>query len=370
MSINNTCYENIIGLSQTTSTCWDDDKPADYNTSGSGLYLADLEPISNITDIANSENDDVWDILWHARDNAIKTFIADSNRGLIDRYKLKRPPWTGIIGERKKTAWLTPDKTYMYVRIFSSYMRGAKLTIKKINTLFDTTGTITMYVYNTFNELLGTYTLNTTAEKYTENDITDLELNLTMDGVENADYFLVFEPGAKKPANNLIKCNCGQFKPNFNTDVPYFNRPIMDRKYEWAQWFMVGAGSQNTLDFSDPNVTELDQTFGIYLDIEISCNINDVLCKTTMDYTSNPIAATIAHAVWYKSAVNTLKQVLMSTEISRKAMMNTENTGSYIAHYTKEYDKCLDYIVKAVKLDSYVDCLECKDKWGMTKSRI
>ena len=132
MSIANSCYDYIIGLSQTECTCWDTDKPADYNTSTSGLYLADLDPISTIEDVANCENDDVWDVMWHSRDRAVKQFIADTNMKMLNKYKHRQLINTSVIGEIKKTKYIAPTYLYEGMRMFCRNIKGGTATLKKI----------------------------------------------------------------------------------------------------------------------------------------------------------------------------------------------------------------------------------------------
>ena len=73
---------------------------------------------------------------------------------------------------------------------------------------------------------------------------------------------------------------------------------------------MVGRGETNSLDFIDFSDTASNGTHGLYFDIELSCDVNQVLCKDNMDYISNPIAGAMALAVQYQSAINVMKSIL------------------------------------------------------------
>ena len=87
MSVNTDCYENIIGLSRTECTCYDDDKPADFDTSESGLYLDELEPLDQLEGLDNCEKGSVWEAMEKARENAVRFFIQDTNSKLLQTYQ-------------------------------------------------------------------------------------------------------------------------------------------------------------------------------------------------------------------------------------------------------------------------------------------
>ena len=81
------CYDKIIGLSQNTATCYPS-KPAN-DTSLSNLWIDELEPLKNLSGGITTENTTVWDVMQEARSNAIKSFVSDTNRKLIDKHELK-----------------------------------------------------------------------------------------------------------------------------------------------------------------------------------------------------------------------------------------------------------------------------------------
>jgi len=369
MSIVNSCYDFIIGLSQTVCDCWDDGKPSDYNTSESGLFLADLDPIASIEGLANCENSDVWNILDTARENAIMQFIADTNARLIKDNKFKRPQFSGLIGEKKKTAYLTPSKTYIGTRFVTPIIKSGVAKITNIGIWLDVSATFNLVIYNNYNEVIKTQSITSIAGTYA-NNVVDIELPLEVEGREYVEYIFVYESTGKKPANSQLKCSvCGAFKPSFNILSPYYNQGLKDKRYMWQLWCMLGGFYSDTLDFSDLDDTADNYTNGLFFDVQFKCNVNEVLCKDALNYTVNPLAAAMAHAILYKAAEIVIRQMISPTKIHQKIAMNQETLAQFMVDYRDKYKEMLDYIVSEADITGN-DCLECRDLSGMIKHGI
>ena len=70
----NCINETIIGLSDTECDCFDADKPADFNTSVSVLFITDHIRINDFGDLSNCGNGSIWDIMNKARKSSINQF--------------------------------------------------------------------------------------------------------------------------------------------------------------------------------------------------------------------------------------------------------------------------------------------------------
>ena len=194
---------------------------------------------------------------------------------------------------------------------------------------------------------------------------------MSVNGIENIEYYFMYRTTGIQQADFQLKCSsCGKFKPQFNTYDPYFAKPLMDNRYRWQLWSMFGKiGKADLTDFMDESITATNYTAGLTLEMEYDCNVNQTICTDTPNFTSNPIHASMAHAILYKAAELTLRSIVGSSELSRKNLVKTEEYQAWINDYSAKYNEYMNWIVDNVTL-SDTDCLECKDNYGMIKRRI
>ena len=369
MSVDISCWDNIIGLSRTECTCYD---PVPTTLSNSGLYLDELVELRSIDGLINCETgSDIWELMDKARENATRVFQADVNREMLNYFQLRREPFYGNIGRVKYTKTKTVTTgDYYGVRFFCADIVSGVLKIKKIGTLFDTTGTVTLWIYNNFNELLHTLTLNTTANTHNNNDITDIELPLHNGLVDNIEYFFVYQVGAIKPKDNDIKCSCGGMNATFNTKKPYFYQTHSNRQYYWTKYVMAGAyHSTSIADFSDVNCCTGNEMNGLTFELEFKCKVNEVLCVDYFDFEANPLAVSTALAIQYKAGEILLNSILVSPNLNRNVLVNRDAIAEQIDVIREKYNENLKYISANVNIGSN-DCFECKDIQKIIKSGI
>lgn len=365
------CYDYIIGLSRTECTCLDpkENFTLDYNTSYSGLYVDELQPLGGLTGLEDCEQD-VWDAMNRARENAIKTFVSDASRELLKYSKVRVQPWTGVIGRRTNTRDRSLTTTYAGVHIYCKKIVGGSITIKKLHTAFNFTGTVDVTIVDNLGNNWGTYTLNTTADTWVENDITDLELPLSSIYVDNVEYFLYYTRGVNQPRNNDLCCNCKnslRFCPN----RPYYINGHEDA-YRWADSVMVGG-----FDTSDISKFQ-DITFnygggnymnGLNIEADINCDFGTVFCRDEMNYESDPLAISTAYAVQYKTAEYLADWIFLGTNMSRAKLVNRESLATEQAGWIAKYKELIEYIALNTDINK-TDCLSCKDNIQINKGTI
>lgn len=367
MSISLDCYEYIIGLSRTDCECYDE---LDSTTSHSGLYMDELEPLSRISQALNCDTGkDLWPYMERARERSIRQFMGDASAMLMQNYKLRREPFIGSIGRAVKKNILQQVTGHYYgVRLFCADVVGGTLKITNIGGIFNTTGALTIKVYNNLNEHIGDYPINVTAGQHVRNTVS-IELPLHNNYVENLEYFFLYQYAGNNAYDNDLKCNCGKFKPYFNKKQPYFGTKT-EKQYGWANFAMVGGYSSSSIsDLSDVSYTASNLMYGLTLDAEFRCNVNESLCKDSMDYDANPLAAAIAFAILYKSGEILLYDILRSTTINRATLVDDDNTKEDIALFGRKYTEMMRYIVDNVNLN-LTDCFDCKDFIEMAKGSI
>ena len=356
------CYENIIGLSRTECTCEDPkgDFELSYNTSLSGIYLDELAPINMIIGLEGCEKD-VWEILNRARENGVKDFVSDAFQVLMKRRKLRQNAWSGILGRRKQTKDRSIQTTYAGVQMFCKSVKSGTVKITKIYTLFNFTGNVTVTVYNNFNENLGSYLLNTVADTLTENDITDLELPLFTQWADNLTYYFTYTLGANQPRDNTLDCsNCNQNMnaPSFIPNRPHFHRSQTET-HGWANYLQVGGFETNELEFEENSPGASCYMNGLVFDLELKCNIHELFCIDALDFRTDPLALSIAHAIRIKAAI-LLANDIFTSKLNYWNMINREYLANEQKQWEETYKDMLEHIAKKVPLTRN-DCWTCDD---------
>lgn len=365
------CYDYIIGLSRTECTCSDpkENFTLDYNTSYSGLFIDELQPLSVLAGLEKCEQD-VWDVMDRSRENAIKTFVSDASREMIKFNQVRVQPWTGVLGRRTNTRDRALTTTHAGVHIYCKKIVGGSFTIKKFYTAFNFTGNVTVNVVDNLGNTWGTYVLNTTADTWVENDITDLELPLSSIHVDNVEYFIYYTRGANQPRNNDLCCNCKNAL-TFNPNRPCYLRGH-DDAYRWADSIMVGG-----FDTSDITKFE-DITFnyggsnymnGLNIEADMNCDFGLGLCDDDLNFESDPLAIATAYAILYKSAEYLADHIFSNKDLSYAKLVGRENLATEQASWILKYKEHIEYIGMNTDVTK-TDCLTCKDNLQINKGTI
>lgn len=369
----NACFENIIGLSRTDCECFDENT---FNVSNSNIFLDELEglELNKIKGAADCGKGSLWQLMDTARTNAIESYIGDMNAGLFQKYQLKRQAFKGAIGGSRAKGSLTINNTYAGLRIFCGDIVSGKLTITGINTYFTGTGVLTLYLYNNNNELLNTISVNTQANTFKHNPLAaNIELELHDKYTENIEYYLFYQYDPNnKPKANTVACGCDGFKPVFNVSKPYCYQTQTNKRYGWANWLMCGGITFDTIDFECEesqygNVGNYMN--GLSLDVELSCDVSEVLCDDTFDFVTNPLAISTALAIRYRAGQFLIGDILSSANVNRYTMMDGSLLQKWYMEYGNKYKEQLDWAIPTIDITAN-DCLECRDIIKMTKRGI
>lgn len=374
MSELNTCLKYAVGLSDSTCSCYETGRPADFDTSESGLFLTDLEPLTMLKDFEDCDTGIVWDILDKGREQAISTVILDANKELSTRFKLKRQPYTGKIGETRNRNIQTVNETYAGLAMYCADIISGSMTINAIGCIFDHTGTIDVTIADNIGNTYGTYTINTLANTYVNNTLpSPVELPLHSEDVKHLQYYIYYQyNAANKPYKNQLSCMCGAFKPIWKQARPYFNDSSMEPRNNWAKYMMMGGYQFSDLDdLTDPDltITGSNDLNGLTVDVTLKCKVDEVFCKDSLNYESNPIAAALAFAIWYKSAQLIINHYLSSADLNRGKLINSENWKTLYNMYDLKYKEYIQYIADNVYIKTN-DCFTCREIEGLRKSGI
>lgn len=309
----------------------------------------------------------LWTTLDRARNQGITQFKSDFYGDLITKYRHKRKPFIGAMGQTRYKNTLTLSKNFAGISVRTNNIKGGIMRIKRIGTAFTQTGNLSLSIYNDLQDaVLQTEALTTEANKVKWNTIaTPIDLPMTDEGGAAIRYDFLYTvataPGS--PKDNGISCGCGGYKPVFSLSSPKF-RPMNNAASGWEMYVMIGSASGDTITTgNDRDTLTFGQSYlnGIILDVEFLCDFSDILCASISDFEDNPLAGTIAASIRYMSGMFLIDAILASGNINYYTMTDRERLMQKKASYAKEYEyRMKEVIVPAVNID-HNDCLICNN---------
>ncbi len=361
------CYDNIIGLAQEECACISTDRPADYATSQSGLYMDDLVLISSLVGLKDCDQTSIWPILTRARKAAISQFVADTNALMGQKYRPRRAPARDqVLGQIKAKTVESPTEALAVVAIECAPIRSGKMTISKLGAVFSGSGLVSVGLYNNVDGLLSTHEITTVADTYTTITL-DLELPLYSKYCTPLIYYFVYTFDAGNlPRANKISCGCSGWTPTYNSAAPYYLDKKTRRGAPWASYVMVG-GTEITdiVELEDTPSAMTSKMHGLVFEVDFSCDVSEVLCKDSLDFESNPLAQSMAFAIYYLTAALVASSVLSSDKLTRSNMINSEDWEDSLIEWQAKYNEHTNYIASQANYTAN-DCLTCRDVLGMT----
>ena len=149
------CLITSVGLANCACPCDEETAPEGWNDSLSGLYIADLVPLSAIgsADDCTSPGNP-WTALAKFRTQAATTFRSDLAAVLSKRNKERRASYKGGIGETASRDVVALSKNYAGLRIHCANVPHGTFLLEKIGGVFNANDTVLVYVYDRYNELL------------------------------------------------------------------------------------------------------------------------------------------------------------------------------------------------------------------------
>lgn len=360
------CYNKIVGLSNINCECEAANRPVDYNVSKSGLFLSGLANVSRLVSLAKCDKT-VWGILQKAISDATIKFVADTNALLGTKFKLKRQPAPKqFLGQAKSRSVFNPSKNYGVITVSCSPIRGGYMILEKIGGVFTGNGLVSVELRNNLEETLGTYEINTVANKYTTTTV-NLELPLHSKYLEPLEYYLVYQFDENNlPKDTKLTCGCGGWSPNYNTNSPYYKNIGKHRKAPWADFVMVGGREINSLTELEDDVTLMSNNmYGLGLEVSLACNVTSVICDEALDFKGNALALSMALAIQYGAGIEVANAILRSPVLSWENMVAREDWEDDIVEWSAKYAEKVNYIAKEANRTGN-DCLTCKDIVGLT----
>ena len=365
-----TCYDNIIGLARVDCPCIEDAPPEGFSTSESGLYITDTPPFDSLSGYDECGDGSIWDMLDKSREEAIRTFVADSNALLMRNFTSRRERFTGQIGEATGRDAFSTENTYAGIRIACNPLRGGRIKITHIGTLFHGSGTLALTITNSLNVQVATATVDILNGWKLNTLATPIVLPTYIDFAEEHEYFITYQYNpSNQPRINKINCGCGGFVPWFKQDNPMWKSAHPGNR-AWANWIQVGGWSGDTLtDFDLAPSSTNTQMNGLAIQVELGCDVGKVLCNGSLDYTSDPFALSIAYAIRYKAWEILGAKVLASTKLNRTNVINRETLQGFKREWNAKYAENVNNITQEAQMRQN-DCLACREDSGMRVQTI
>jgi hypothetical protein len=381
MSLTNECFVNVVGLSRTDCECFGT-PPTDYDVSASDLYLDEVNGF-NIEKVFKSAkcSEDGWDILTRARENGLKMMKAEVLRGVQSRTKSKRPSGRATIGKEKGTKALTLSRTYHGLDVKFANHVGGLAVIKRIGAAFKFSGSVTVTVYDSNADVVATRTIEAVQNRWTWTDITPIEIELGAEGPDNVRYWFLYQPTTGQQAldQKVASCGCGG-KPKWSTTHPFYESAVVQDGQLWTAWAMASGTYGSDLTTLE-DWTHTNETQGLSLDIEFSCDGQTVMCSGGPNYQQDPVQMSFAMGVQYFAALAAIAEVTGSTRVIREAIAGGDQLELTRVALMKDAEEMVGYVVDVLSGDPdpgnsrsgvnlYSDCFSCKDETNMHVRRI
>ena len=356
------CLQDIIGLSRTTCSCFEDE--SNYNLSESGFYIDELEGMNILTinKSADCGTGSIWEMLDKARTLAIQDFQTDMVAALSQSYKASMKTFTGNIGKTQWSGTRTPSYALSGLTLIPTRAQKGIMRLNSLWVAMNESGSFNGKIYSTDQNIgddpLDTFTaVLPIAQKWTEVTI-NLELPMASSDGGNIAYFVVIENNGVKMMNNALAC-CG-FKPNCRV---FGNEYRKDRL--WYNYVKVGGVLGN--DFEGLNACKPMENYmnGMRLDVTIACDAKDAICDN-LDFAGGGNAMVIAKALQYKAGYHVAYQILSSTTINRYTMMDKEELFAKRGMYQRDYEARIKYLATNLNITEN-GCWTCDQRIAIVR---
>ena len=369
-----TCLVDVVGLSQTLCECWENGQPNDYNTSLSGLYLADLLPLKWTNSAKDCEKGGVWSILQTARNSAITMFLAEL-AAAISRFRDSNfMPFIGWVGSVKFADSLSVlnSGNYAGLRLKPKRIQGGRIVLRgvELNLQSVAPGTVVnvlVYSNRDLTALLGSVavTLTTAGKFYGADFATPIQILLDgkdANGFTYSDFctelYIVYQmPNGARYVNNQIyeagTACCGQ-------------KPTAAKASSALQYVSDIDGIESPTIAAIETPTNTGQNaYGLRLKADYECDETAWLCglpyavATVGTGRHKVVARIVAQALYMKAGELTANAILDSTNINSITILMKEELYGKRSKYTKAYADALIWIAQNLPPD-LSDCLACK----------
>lgn len=348
-----TCLDNIIGLSETTCTCFiDGSEPTDYNKSNSGIYLDQLDGFN--IEIAQAADDCSRDGIWARMERAVRNAKFDYKNNLLGcidtNYKPRINTLNVQLGQSTFQGSINTSYQFAGIKLMPMQIKGGVFIIKKIGIMINMSVPATIKIYSNVpdNNTESTLIYQSAPIPGVQDQLVwatlATPLELPMWAYEKwVKYYVVFDlDGTYQPKKNGKECGCN------GTSKPYL---------QWMDYIGVVGNDINNPD----NFSSTTEANGIVLDMTIKCRTADIICSDEypLDFTDDSYALNMAYAIRFRAAAKLYEELLNTGVINRFTMLNREYVSQKVTDWNNEYMNWINYLCANANFDQN-DCLICR----------
>lgn len=376
------CLQNIVGLANTSCTCWDASKPIDFNTlnaSTSGKYVASSSgiPLRWTNSAADCENGGIWNLLIDARTEAITNLLKDFLGSVQETRQEKFSPFS-IIGDAYYSAGATNTANVVGFWIEPYEIKGGILRIKSANVAFwsgivaPTNVEVKIFSSLNLNTEIASATVSVTANQQQFEAIFPSEVLIELGNIRtdlNERIFIAYElPVGAIPINNntYITACCGTNKFDKN---PYLQ----------IMCDLNGVQSTSFATLNSPTYNNSGKMNGLTLNASFTCDYYSWLCLLAQQpnqvYSLNDgqrlkLGMALADGIQAASVMSLANSLIMSGRVNQFTMINEDKRLYAIASKAKKvYDDAIHNLVYYMPYD-VSDCLICNPNKIINKGSI
>ncbi len=342
------CFQNIIGISQSSCACFSDDFNEDAAKSNSGLYMDQLpeSPSLEAVKAVRECGATLQDVLEQARTNGILEFKKELYMELGTRYTVKQQAYEGAVGQATSIGYLNLSYPYAGVALEMTGIRGATVRISGIQPLFNYDGTLQVTVYKAIMaggayqilEQVATITVDTLiANPVSQAPSSELILDTTDGNGRALSYLFTYARESAQPRDNTTSCGCG----NKETILHQYLRPKGIQSADGSEWLL----SQRT-----------ERLNGLLISVEARCGTGAFMCE---NYNRDEfIRQAMNYAVLYRSVANAITGILNSQLISRYSQAGREQMAFNVNVLRGKFRKSVAWLAEQMDLTQN-DCYKC-----------
>jgi hypothetical protein len=346
------CFDNIIGISETTCTCltaklgtatigsvpW-------YKVSKSGLFLDRLPGIIGITGVdANTPCDaELASFYQTAVKDAIKLMHDDLVTGLLKKFRQVKLAYSGKACSTDYAVTEVLSSSYAGVMVRTAAMKGGSLVLNTIYAMFDST--VASHTIKVYRALANSKNFEHIEDLIIGTQANALKPNLLASPKsfplceEGYDYYFIYDTTGINPKNNTISCGCGSGEAQLN---------------EYARFYgITGNDLTQVTSFGQDGYAK-----GLAFDLSVGCDTSRVACDLFQRYQDFTIV--MSHAVRFKAGEIVHELILNSDDINRFTMMNREYLWGKRNHFRSEYNDRIEWMIETADLNNY-DCFTCNN---------
>lgn len=361
MNIN--CIKNSIGLANCACPCLASNAPEGYNTSPSGLFVADLPGLGMLEGWESCDGPgNPWALLADARNQAAIQLTSDIAIKLAENKAVLRRNFKGWVGEQAANKTVSLSKTHAGVRIELAPVEHGFVNLDKIGGVFATAGSVQMTLYDIEGQSLATATLTTIANRFASVDLSEPITLATIDRYGNpAQYFLSYTVASSpNPLAIRASCGCGiSVDTSFRLGRPYPHN-ISKPGAAWVSWVMVGGFQADTLDFHaiSQELTATSEVNGLALHLVAECDVTQAICAGEYD-NNNDVNRVTANALMYLSGAIAADKLRLFVSAQRSMVVNRQELADLSKAWMTEYYTRIEWLGANAKPDGG-GCLECR----------